>query len=148
MTPFCQADIEADEGFRAQAYPDPLSGAEPWTVGYGATGPDIGPSTVWTLEEAQAWTAARIQKLAGQFTLAITGWTDLNDPRQDVLVNMAYNLGLNGLLAFKQTLGYIAAGEFVQAGAGMLDSKWATQVPSRAQRLATQMETGVRSADA
>lgn len=25
------------EGFRSQAYPDPLSGGEPWTIGYGFT---------------------------------------------------------------------------------------------------------------
>lgn len=144
MTPFCQADIEADEGFRAQAYPDPLSGAEPWTVGYGATGPDIGPSTVWTQPQAATWTATRISSLSTQLAQAIPCWIALVDARQDVLVNMAYQLGLSGLLAFKQTLAYINAGEYAEAGAAMLDSKWATQVPTRAQRLATQMETGVR----
>ena len=32
-----------------EAYPDPGSGGAPWTIGYGSTGPDITPHTVWTL---------------------------------------------------------------------------------------------------
>jgi lysozyme len=29
------------EGLRLKVYPDPGTGAEPWTVGYGHTGPDV-----------------------------------------------------------------------------------------------------------
>lgn len=34
-----------------EAYPDPGTGADPWTIGWGATGPGIGPGTVWTQEQ-------------------------------------------------------------------------------------------------
>jgi len=53
-TPYLAADIGRDEGLRLHAYPDPDTGAEPWTIGYGCTGADIGPGLVWTLAQAQA----------------------------------------------------------------------------------------------
>lgn len=36
------------------AYPDPKTGGAPWTCGWGSTGSDIGPGTVWTQEQADA----------------------------------------------------------------------------------------------
>lgn len=36
-----------------KAYPDPGTGREPWTIGWGSTGPGIGPDTVWTVEQAE-----------------------------------------------------------------------------------------------
>ena len=35
---------EQFEGCRLEAYPDPATGGEPWTIGYGHTGPDVFPS--------------------------------------------------------------------------------------------------------
>lgn len=63
-------------------------------------------------------------------------------PRYAVLVNMAYNLGISGLLGFKNTLGMVRRGDYSGAAKGMLASKWAAQVGQRAQELARQMETG------
>jgi len=37
-----------------RAYPDPGTGERPWTIGWGSTGPDIGPETVWSREAADA----------------------------------------------------------------------------------------------
>jgi hypothetical protein len=37
-----------------EAYPDAGTGGAPWTIGWGATGPDIGPETVWTRQECDA----------------------------------------------------------------------------------------------
>ncbi len=34
-----------------KAYPDPGTGGAPWTIGYGATGPGIGPDTVWNMQK-------------------------------------------------------------------------------------------------
>lgn len=68
---------------------------------------------------------------------------DLDDIRQNVLANMAYNLGVNGLLNFKKTLKLIENKQYKEAAKEMLNSKWATQVKSRATRLSKQMETGI-----
>jgi len=65
----------------------------------------------------------------------------LNEPRLGVLINMAFQLGIGGLLQFKRALGSIEDGQYGEAATEMLDSTWAKQTPARAQRLAQQMET-------
>lgn len=67
---------------------------------------------------------------------------DLDDARQGVLINMAFNLGVSGLLGFRKTLALIEAGDYAKASVEMLDSKWARQVKGRATRLSEQMRTG------
>lgn len=67
---------------------------------------------------------------------------NLNDIRQEVLVNMCFNLGFYGLSKFKNTLAFIEAGDYEQASINMLKSLWARQVGNRAVRLATMMKTG------
>lgn len=69
-----------------------------------------------------------------------------NDERTDVLYCMAYQLGVNGLAAFKNTLAAVARSDFNAAAAGMLDSLWARQTPKRAQRLAQVMKSGTLDA--
>lgn len=66
----------------------------------------------------------------------------LSENRQAVLVNMAFNLGQKRLAEFKRFRDAIEAGAWEQAAAEMLDSRWAEQVGSRAQRLAKQMREG------
>jgi lysozyme len=66
----------------------------------------------------------------------------LSKPRADVLVNMAFNLGVNGLLRFKKMLAAVEAGDYLTASKEMLNSKWAEQVGDRALELSMQMEKG------
>jgi lysozyme len=55
---------------------------------------------------------------------------------QEALVNMAFNLGEEGLLGFGVTLGHLRAARYPEAARAMLDSRWARQVGARAERLA------------
>ena len=55
---------------------------------------------------------------------------------------MAFNLGVQGLLKFRNTLGMVRDGDYDGAARGMLASLWARQVKGRATRLADQMRTG------
>lgn len=66
----------------------------------------------------------------------------LDEIRQRVMLDMAFNLGIFGLLTFHRTLGHIKSGNYALASSAMLESKWATQVGQRAKRLATMMKTG------
>ena len=141
-SPYLIPDLKSDEGCKLHAYPDPLSGGEPWTIGYGATGPTITKNTVWTQAMADNDLSVRVGKLTIQLQNTLSWFRDLADLRQDVLVNMAYNLGVDGLLAFHHTLTFVANGQYDAAADGMLQSKWATQVPNRAHRLSNQMRTG------
>lgn len=65
-----------------------------------------------------------------------------NEPRKAVLIGMAFQMGLNGLLGFKNTLEMIRVGDYDKAAVGMLNSLWARQTPARAKRMAKQMESG------
>jgi len=70
-------------------------------------------------------------------------WTSKLDPvRQRVLWDMAFNLGIAGLLAFHDTLLAVENGRYEQAAYRMLQSKWAGQVGRRAVTLAQMMRTG------
>jgi len=70
-------------------------------------------------------------------------WTEqLDEVRKAVLIDMTFNLGIWGLLKFKNTLAAIASGDYINASEMMLQSKWAKQVGKRAIRLSVMMNTG------
>ena len=75
-----------------EAYPDPGSGGDPWTIGWGATGPDIGPGTVWTREECDRRLAADIERHARDVVQAI-GDAPTSQAQFDALVSFHYNTG-------------------------------------------------------
>lgn len=137
------ADLRRDEGFRANAYPDPLSHAEPYTIGYGHTGPEVHMGLTWSV--AQAETALESDAAFAEHDLDrfAPWWRKLDGLRQDVMVNMAFNLGATKLMKFHNTLATIEGGQWQAAHDGMLASAWARQVGARAVRLANQMLTGV-----
>jgi lysozyme len=76
-------------------------------------------------------------------TRALPWFQNLDDARKAVLLNMAFQMGTDGLLGFKNTLALIRDGKYAEAADAMHASKWAQQTPLRAARLATQMRTGV-----
>jgi len=63
----------------------------------------------------------------------------LPQEQQEVLFEMGYQLGTNGLLNFKMMWLALKQFDYGLASVEMLDSKWATQTPSRAEKLAKQM---------
>lgn len=70
-------------------------------------------------------------------------WTASLEPqRLAVLIDMAFNIGVNGLDRFRKMLDAVRSGDYRRAGVEMLDSKWAIQVKGRAERLSRQMVSG------
>jgi lysozyme len=69
--------------------------------------------------------------------------TGLNEPRQAVLIGMAFQMGVGGLMLFKNTLAMVKSGEYESAAKNMLKSLWAKQTPERALRMANQMASGL-----
>ena len=69
-------------------------------------------------------------------------YNSLDEVRKSVLLNMCFNLGIKGLLGFKNTLALIGAGDWERAANGMLASKWAKQVGIRAIELSEMMRKG------
>jgi lysozyme len=137
--------IQSDEGCRLQAYPDPLSGGDPYTVGFGATGPSITADTVWTQDQANADLEGRCTAICSSLDITLPWWRGLDTIRAAVLVNMQYQLGSHGLLGFPHALAAIQAGQWAEASNQMLNSTWARQTPNRAKRLAAQILSGVQT---
>lgn len=77
-----------------KAYPDPGTGAQPWTIGWGSTGPGIGPDTVWTEQQAQeALDREVMQKALGVLKYS-PQLGDALDRRFAAIISFAYNCGL------------------------------------------------------
>jgi len=70
-------------------------------------------------------------------------FTELSRNRQNILIDMAFNLGIAGLLKFKKTLKYIEMCDYVSASQEMLKSKWAKQVGFRALELSEMLELDI-----
>ena len=153
-TPYLAQDLRRDEGLRLQAYPDPLSGAEPWTIGYGHTGPEVHEGLAWTPAEAETALISDIARACERLDAHAPWWRDLADARQDVLANLCFNMGwlnaagTHGLGTFQRTLDAIRAGRWQEAHDRLLASAWAREVGGRAVRLARQLMTGARAPEA
>ena len=81
---------------RFKAYPDPGSAdGHPWTIGWGSTGPDVKPGTIWTQAECDARFRKDIQRYADQVSRAI-GDTRTTQNQFDALVSFHYNTGAIG----------------------------------------------------
>jgi lysozyme len=83
--------IKQFEGCRLKAYPDPATGAAPWTIGYGATGPKIGPGTTWTQVQADTDLLERVQTLGAFIDSEVK--IPLTDEEKGALVSFTYNVG-------------------------------------------------------
>lgn len=126
--------LRRDEGVRATAYRDSVG---VWTLGIGHNlSVPISHDAIMQilLDDVQAVQTA---------CLALPIWSRLSEPRQGVLLNMAFNLGFDGLMQFRAMYVAMEAGDFDAAARAMLDSRWAIQVGARADRLAKQMAENV-----
>jgi GH24 family phage-related lysozyme (muramidase) len=60
---------------------------------------------------------------------------------QTVLFNMAYNMGIEGLAKFKNTLKYVLARDYAAAATNLKKSLWYQQVGTRAKELVERVRT-------
>ncbi|MED5206291.1 MAG: lysozyme, partial [Pseudomonadota bacterium] len=75
-----------------EAYPDPGTGAAPWTIGWGATGPDIGPGTVWTQQQCDDRLAQDLARHAREVAEAVQD-APTSQAQFDALTSFHYNTG-------------------------------------------------------
>lgn len=121
-----------DEGLRLKPY---RCTAGRLTIGVGRNLDDRGISRA----EALVLLHNDITEAWGGVLAALPWAASAPEPVQQALVNMAFNLGLKGLLGFTQTLELMRLGRYAEAAQAMLGSKWARQVGARAERLAAQV---------
>lgn len=128
--------LKRHEGFRNHVY---KCTAGKNTIGYGRNLDDNGI----THDEAEILLQNDIQAVLADLARNIPWYLSLNEARRAVLINMAFNIGINGLMQFKNTLAFIKNGQYSNAAQEMLSSKWARQVGKRAIELSEQMKSGI-----
>lgn len=127
--------LKVHEGVRSKVYLD-TEGIE--TIGVGRNLKDRGLSD----DEIELMLANDIRDFQEEVERAFPWWSDMDDVRQRVVVDMAFNMGLGSLSKFVNTLAHIENGRYEEASVEMLDSKWARQVGDRANVLSDMMKTG------
>ncbi|WP_218944889.1 glycoside hydrolase family protein [Enterobacter sichuanensis] len=88
--------IKHFESCELEAYPDPGSGGEPWTIGWGSTGPDINKGTQWTQAECDARFESDLMNY-GIKVAALLGNAPTSGNQFGALTSFAYNAGLHAL---------------------------------------------------
>lgn len=108
------------------------------TIGVGRNLDSVGISKV----EAMVLLNNDIRRVYDEAKANLPWFSKLNEPRQDVILSMIFNLGLHGFSKFKNTIQAIEKEDFVTASNEMLNSKWAKQVGRRAKELSALMLRG------
>lgn len=124
--------LRKDEGWSAFVYKDTLGYQ---TIGYGFL-VDEKKSGGMPKEVGEFWLRYNVDGVINNLRRNIKHFVDMPEDIQHALVNMAYQMGTNGLLSFKKMLAAIHAQNYELAAHEALDSRWATQTPNRAQRIA------------
>lgn len=128
-----------DEGKKACAYQDHLGF---WTLGVGRLIDARKKGAGLRDDEITYLLMNDIDDRIAALTKALPWFQNLDDARQGVLAAMAFQMGTDGLLAFKNTLALVRDGKYAEAADAMLDSQWSKQTPARAKRLSDQMRDG------
>lgn len=131
--------LKGDEGVKPNVYKCSLGY---YTIGVGRLvdpskkGGGLRPS------EMDFMLANDVQDRKDALHKALPWFHTLDEARQGVLINMSFQLGIDGLLGFRNTLRFIERGDYKQAALNMRMSKWYGQTPNRAERMMRQMVTG------
>jgi lysozyme len=130
------AELVTEEALKLKPYTDTVGKL---TIGVGRNLSDRGISR----DEAVLFCRNDIAATCADLDRALPWWRDLEEPRQRVLADMGFNLGVPHLLGFQRMLAAARAGDFLAAAQEMMSSKWASQVGARAVHLAATMRDGV-----
>ncbi len=127
--------LKHHEGKRLKPYKDSVGVL---TIGYGRNLDHVGI----TESEAEALLDNDIRTAYESALRVVPSLPLLTDARQEVVVEMTFNLGATRFGKFNKTLAFIHAREWTEAALEMLDSKWATQVGQRADTLSEKFRKG------
>lgn len=143
--------LKYEEGYRSKPYID-TEGYPTIGIGFliGPKGAKLSNYTCTISERvAEVW----LQDYVSDMTVKMNGFSVIksaimqcNEARKDILMSMAYQMGIPGLASFTTTLGMLSQGQFTYAADNMLKSKWASQTPARAKRHAQVIRDGTYDA--
>jgi len=126
-----------DEGFRAKVYLDHLGFP---TIGYGTRVSELKVTAI----EAERWLDAELDEKEERLRKIVL-YDTLSIARKNVIRSMAYQMGVRGVLKFRNMWVAIGNKDFNEAGAQMRDSQWwrdpATR--KRAERMSRRMTANI-----
>jgi lysozyme len=136
--------IKRHEGLALRSYMCP---AGKLSIGYGH---NLTDDPVWglqrgdkiSLRQAEELLQRDVRKAARELDTKIPWWRSLCEPRQAVILNMAFNMGVGGVLGFSRMLAALCHEDYTAASYEMIDSDWHEQVGVRSEELARQMRNG------
>ena len=145
-----QEELEEEEGVKYYAYLDTV---KILTVGIGhnlianPSKPIIGRAITVvgqkvTEKEVEQLFNYDLQNVMKDLDKHLVWWRELDDVRQYVLISLCFNLGIHGLLKFKNTLHFYKLGMYSQAADNLKQSKWYKQVKTRGVKLIRLLKTG------
>jgi lysozyme len=136
-----QGLIQFEEGRRNVAYRDTLG---LWTNGIGHKYTDSLDHTgdTWTDEEVDQTFEIDYASKLRELGAACPWIASLDEVRRAVLISMAFQMGVHGVLQFVHTLAAIRDQRWNDAAGGIRASAWYTQTRARAERAARAIETG------
>lgn len=141
--------ITQDEGFRPNPYLDCCGKA--WrdcvcavkgrlTIGVGRDLDDVGISQeeAFLMRDNDLMTARREASKYAWFK-------DIDPVRQDIIVQMIFNMGAPKFAEFKRMFAALDRKDFDAASSEMLNSRWSSEVGNRATRLAGILKSGIEA---
>ena len=154
--------LKSDEGFESHWYQD-NSPQKHWTIGYGfkvnGLTAELGYLADWMPPPAlaiglEAPKKKEMDRAQGESILTLTvvylypsvrdligkkTWRKLSIRQRAALLNMAFQLGVEGLRGFNKTISYLRAGRYAEAAEEAKRSDWRDQTPNRAARVAAML---------
>jgi len=138
-----QEQLAEDEGCKYEIYLDHL-GYKTFGVGHlvRATDPenDMDVGTEVSKERVDECFKTDIAITIEDCNVLYTNFNDIPEEAQLILANMMFNLGRPRLSRFLNLKVAVDDEDWMEASTEMMDSKWARQVPNRAERLCKRME--------
>lgn len=138
MMPRLLEQLRRDEGERLHAYHDHLGYL---TIGVGRLidqrrGGGISP------DESAFLLGNDVARVTRELQQRLPWFRALDEVRRAALINMGFQLGVAGLMAFTRSLECVRDARYAEAETHLLNSAWAKQTPARARRVARQIATG------
>lgn len=134
--------VRREEGREHLAYVDPITKAEPWTIGEGHTGPEVHEGLLWGDGQIDAAKAADILHATNGCLAHFPWFAGLDPVRYAVMQSLAFQLGIPRLLGFVRFLGAMRDQRYMAAAGELRDSNLYKQAHARTERAARAIETG------
>lgn len=144
-------DVEFDEGIKLKPYKDTRG---IWSIGIGhniKADPAMNAqlqhllTSGITIDQARTIFLHDVKTAEIALDLHIPWWRTMDDVRQDVFLNICFNVGCGELLTWHHFLAYSQQKQYTSAGKELAGTQpWMSQVKSRGARLSKQFSSGVR----